>query len=135
MRVPKILDNKANGKVIDELRANIRKGSKTSVISAYFTIYAFAELKKELSLIDEMRFIFTAPTFVKQNKELQREFYIDHHSEKAISGNEFEIKLRNEMKQSSIARECSNWLREKVKIKSLKNGTAFVFKRRKLQPL
>lgn len=121
MRVPKILDNKANGKVIDELRANIRKGSKTSVISAYFTIYAFAELKKELSLIEEMRFIFTAPTFVKQNKELLREFYIDHHNEKTISGNEFEIKLRNEMKQSAIAKECSDWLREKVKIKSLKN--------------
>lgn len=68
-----------------------------------------------------MRFIFTAPTFVKQNKELHREFYIDHHNEKTISGNEFEIKLRNEMKQSAIAKECSDWLREKVKIKSLKN--------------
>ena len=88
MRMPKILDNKRNGKVIDEIKDNLKKGSKLSVISAYFTIYAFAELKKELTRIDEMRFVFTEPTFVKQSKELHREFYILHNNEKNISGNE-----------------------------------------------
>ena len=120
IRTPKILDNKRNGKVIDEIKENLKKGSRLSVISAYFTIYAFAELKKELSRIDEMRFVFTEPTFIKQSKELHKEFYILHNNEKNISGNEFEIKLRNEMKQSAIAKECSDWLREKVQIKSLR---------------
>jgi hypothetical protein len=73
-QLPKILDNRRNGKVVDELQQNLSKGTKLSVISAYFTIYAFAELKKELSRIDELRFIFTQPTFVKQGRELQREF-------------------------------------------------------------
>lgn len=123
MKSPKVIDNKRNGRVIDELRENLRKGSKLSVISAYFTIYAYAELKKELGKIDGMRFIFTEPTFVRKNSELSREYYIQHNSnEKKVSGNEFEIKLRNEMKQAAIARECADWLKEKVQIKSLKQS-------------
>lgn len=49
-----------------ELQENFMKGSKFSAISAYFTVYASAELKKELSKIDKIQFIFTEPTFVKK---------------------------------------------------------------------
>ncbi|KXL53687.1 RNA polymerase-associated protein RapA [Anaerotignum neopropionicum] len=117
---PKMIDNKRNGRVIDEIKDNIRKGSKLSVISAYFTIYAFSELKKELSHIDNMRFIFTEPTFINKDAELIREYYLEKRNELSISGNEFEIKLRNEMKQAAIAKECARWLEDKVQIKSLK---------------
>ena len=120
LREPKILDNKQFGKVGDELRENISKGSKLSVISAYFTIYAFNELYKELNKIDKMRFIFTEPTFVKNEKEVIRQYYINRDLEKNISGNEFEIKMRNKLNQANIAKECANWLKEKVEIKSLK---------------
>ena len=105
MRSPKVLDNKKY-RVVDELKAELRKGSKLSIISAYFTIYAYAELKKELSKIDNMRFIFTEPTFVHKDQELIREYYIERNPEKKMSGNKFEIKLRNEMKQAAIAKEC-----------------------------
>jgi hypothetical protein len=114
------LNNKSNGTVYDELKANLQRSSKLSVISAYFTIYAFETLRKELEKIDKMRFIFTEPTFVKQDSELTREYYIAKN-EKSISGNEFEIKLRNELKQSHIAKECAAWLQAKVEIKSLKH--------------
>ena len=53
MQQLKILDNKQQGRVIDELRQGIQPGAKLSVISAFFTIYAYEELKKELSQIDE----------------------------------------------------------------------------------
>ncbi|WP_434565240.1 helicase-related protein [Thermoanaerobacterium thermosaccharolyticum] len=119
MRPPKVLDNKKY-RVIDELKAELRKGSKLSIISAYFTIYAYEELKKELSKIDSMRFIFTEPTFVRKDQELYREYFIVRHPEKKISGNEFEIKLRNEMKQAAIAKECAEWLEKKAEIKSLR---------------
>lgn len=122
IKFPRMLDNKRNGKVIDELKDDLTKNSKLSVISAYFTIYAYAELKKELSKIDSMRFIFTEPTFVKKNKELLREYYIKHDAAKKVSGNEFEIKLRNEMKQAATAKECAQWLKNKVEIKSLKKA-------------
>ena len=121
MKAPKVLDNKKN-KVVDELKSELKKDSKLSVISAYFTIYAYAELKKELNKIDKMRFLFTEPTFIKKDRELLREFYIEHTNEKNISGNEFEIKLRNEMKQAAIAKECAQWLQEKAETKSLREA-------------
>lgn len=120
MREPKILDNKQFGKVGEELKDNIKKGSKLSVISAYFTIYAFNELYKELNKIDNMRFIFTEPTFVKKDNDIVRQYYINRDSEKNISGNEFEIKMRNQLNQANIAKECAKWLEQKVEVKSFK---------------
>ena len=121
MKPPKVLDNKKH-RVVDELKEELNKGSKLSIISAYFTIYAYAELKKELSKIDNMRFIFTEPTFVHKDQELIREYYIERNPEKKMSGNEFEIKLRNEMKQAAIAKECAQWLEKKAEIKSLRQA-------------
>jgi len=121
LKQPKMLDNKKNGTVHEELRENLKKGSKLSIISAYFTMYAYYDLKRELDKIDEMRFIFTKPSFLKKNDEQVREYYIDKNNEKDIFGNEFELKLRNEMKQSHIAKECAEWIRNKTKIKSFKN--------------
>ena len=46
MKPPKMIDNKKNGTVAEELRQEITKDSKLSVMTAYFTIFAFAELKK-----------------------------------------------------------------------------------------
>ena len=87
-----------------------------------YTSYAYAELKKELNKIDKMRFIFTEPTFINKDEELIREYYIERNTEKKVSGNEFEIKLRNEMKQASIAKECAQWLKNKAEIKSLRKA-------------
>lgn len=119
--VTKIIDNKNNGKVIDELKENLEKSSKISIISAYFTIYAYQELKKELSKIDSLRFLFTEQNFKKQDEELLRQYYISKKiSSNTLFGNEFEIKLRNELNQTNIARECAEWLKNKAEIKSLK---------------
>ena len=107
---PKMLDNKLNVKVIDELRSSISRGANLSVISAYFTIYAYAELKKELANINSLKFIFTEPTFIKNDKELSREYYLNSKLRTDLSGNDFEIRLRNEMKQAAIAKECAAWL-------------------------
>ena len=121
MRAPKLIDNKAGGTAVDELRSSMQKGSKLSIISAYFTIYAYSELKRELSQIGSLRFIFTQPTFLKANREEQREYYIQHNlASSSMAGNEYEMKLRNEMKQSAIAKECAGWLRKKAEIKSLR---------------
>ena len=119
MRMPKPLDNKRE-RVVDELKNALKKGSNLSVISAYFTIYAYEHLKREMSRIDKMRFLFKEPTFVKKDEELLRQYYIDRKSEKDIAGNEFEIRLRNELKQSSIARDCAKWIQEKVEMKSFR---------------
>ncbi len=98
----KILDNKQQGRVVDELRLGLRPGAKISIISAYFTIYAYEALKKELSGIEEMRFIFTPPSYIKQKSDFQREFYIAHREMMGnrLSDNDFELKLRNKLTPS-----------------------------------
>jgi len=116
VKAPKMLDNKFNF-VYQELTENIRKGSKLSVVSALFSMYAYDKLKKDLNKIDSMRFIYTKPSFLRDDKKESRQYYIDNNS---IFGNDYEIKLKNELTQGSISRECADWIREKVEIKSFK---------------
>lgn len=104
----------------DDLAIEIKKGSKVSIAASCFSIYAFQELKKELQGIDELRFIFTSPTFTTEKaKKEKREFYIPQlNRERSLYGTEFEIKLRNELTQKAIAKECAEWIRQKVTFKS-----------------
>lgn len=115
----KIIDN-INNTVKNDLQAGINKGSKLSIAAACFSIYAYQELKNQLECIDELRFIFTSPTFVTEKiSKAQREFYIPRISrERSLYGTEFEVKLRNELTQKAIAKECANWIRKKVTFKS-----------------
>lgn len=108
----------------DDLQIEIKKNAKLSIASAYFSIYAFAELKKQLEEIEELRFIFTSPTFVSEKTPKEkREFYIPRlDREKSIYGTEFELKLRNELTQKAIAKECADWIRRKARFKSNKTG-------------
>ena len=104
----------------DDLSVEIKQGSKLSIAAACFSIYAFQELKEQLSQIEQLRFIFTSPTFVTEKaKKERREFYIPRLTrERSLYGTEFEIKLRNELTQKAIARECAEWIRQKVTFKS-----------------
>lgn len=71
----KILDN-ITSTVRDDLRVEIKKGSKVSIAAACFSMYAYKELKKQLESVDEFRFIFTSPTFVKEKAEKQKREFI-----------------------------------------------------------
>ena len=104
----------------DDLAVEIKKGSKLSIAAACFSIYAFQELKKELQGVDELRFIFTSPTFITEKaKKEKREFYIPRlNRERSLYGTEFEVKLRNELTQKAISKECADWIRAKVTFKS-----------------
>ena len=115
----KIFDN-ISEIVRDDMADTIKKGSKVSVAAACFSMYAYKELKKQLEGAENFRFIFTSPTFTteKASKE-KREFYIPRlNRESSLYGTEFEIKLRNEMTQKSIAKECADWIRRKAVFKS-----------------
>lgn len=118
--IPIELINNVTRTLKDDLSAEIKEGSKLSVAAACFSIYAFQELRAELQNIDELRFIFTSPTFTteKARKE-KREFYIPRlNRERSLYGTEFEVKLRNELNQKAIAKECAEWIRQKVTFKS-----------------
>lgn len=114
-----LIDNKQKT-LRDDLAAEIKKDSRISIAAATFSIYAFQELKKELKGVEELRFIFTSPTFTaeKAAKE-KREFYIPRlNRERSLYGTEFEVKLRNELSQKAIAKECADWIRKKAVFKS-----------------
>lgn len=119
----KVFDNVTNI-VRDDMEKTIKRNSKVSVAAACFSMYAYSELKKRLESIDEFRFIFTSPTFIKEKAEKQkREFYIPRLSrESSLYGTEFEIKLRNEMTQKAIAKECADWIKRKATFKSNVTG-------------
>ena len=104
----------------DDMRLTIRSGSKMAIAASCFSIYAFQELKKQLSDISELRFIFTSPSFLTEKADKQkREFYIPRlNRERDLYGSEFEIKLRNELSLKAVAKECAEWIQQKVCFKS-----------------
>lgn len=108
----------------DDLKSTINKDDKLSIVASCFSIYAYESLKKELEGIDELKFIFNSPTFIKDKIDKEkREFYIPKlNRERSLYGTEFEIKLKNELTQKAIAKECSDWIKRKVTFKSNKTN-------------
>ena len=119
MEFPKVINN-ISERVIDDLKVKLSKGSTVSIAAASFSIYAYEALKEELEQIDELRFIFTSPTFIKDKvKKEKREFFIPKlNRERNLYGSDFEVRLRNKLEQKAIAKECADWVRRKVKFKS-----------------
>ncbi|PCE64984.1 helicase-related protein [Sediminicola luteus] len=119
----KLIDN-VNNRLGDDLKESIERGSKLSIAAASFSIYAFEALKKELGKIEELRFIFSSPTFIEEKfQKLDRKFYIPHiYRESELCGGEFELRLMNQLNQRAIAKECAKWVKNKVTFKSNKQS-------------
>ena len=110
----------------DDLKENMTKGARLKIAASCFSIYAFEALKSELSKVESLDFIFTAPTFLPEDltdqiKRERREFYIPKtQRERSLYGSEFEIQLRNKLTQKAVARECAAWIRKKATFRSNK---------------
>lgn len=120
MRTPKQFNN-ITERVIDDLKQVLSSGnSQISIAAASFSIYAYEALKEELEKVDCVNFIFTLPTFYTDKSEKQkREFYIPKlNRERSLFGSDFEIRLRNQLTQRAIARECADWIRRKARFKT-----------------
>jgi hypothetical protein len=101
----------------DDLKETITPGARLKIAASCFSIYAFEALKAELSDVESLQFVFTAPTFVPTEvtdrlKKERREFFIPKSQrESGLYGTEFEIQLRNKLTQRAVARECAQWIR------------------------
>jgi len=96
-----IRDNHSHGTVGDFLKRNITDASNLSIVSAYFTIYAFHHLKDELISIDNLRFLFGEPTFLKSldpDKVNTRDFKIED--------DQLVIPTESRLTQKTVARVC-----------------------------
>lgn len=110
-----IRDNHTRGSVGDFLREKINSGSKLSVVSAYFTIYAFEKLKEQLQSIERMDFLFGEPRFV-------RSLDPERTDKKAFKIEDEGLSLGNRLEQKRVARECAEWIGSKVNIRSIKRA-------------
>ena len=102
------------GTVADFLRNKIRDGSDLSIVSAYFTIYAFDKLRDELTGIKGLRFLFGEPSFIHIDP--------DKTESKAFQLTESGLKLQNYLPQKEVARTCADWIEEKVEIRSVRKS-------------
>jgi PLD-like domain/SNF2-related domain len=110
-----IKDNRSRGKVADFLRAKITSNSHLSVVSAYFTIYAYDALREELDGVQGMRFLFGEPRFVQSldpDKSDTKTFKIEDDG----------LTLSNRLQQKEVARRCAQWIESKVDIRSIKEA-------------
>ena len=119
----KQIDN-INNRLGDDLKASIKRGSKMSIAASSFSIYAFEALRKELEKIDELRFVFSSPTFIEEYFKKQTPlFYIPNiYQDSDLCGGEFELRLKNQLTQRAIAKECSKWVKDRVVFKSNKHS-------------
>lgn len=109
----------------DDLKKELKGGDKLRIASSCFSIYAYEALKDELQNIKELDFLFTVPAFVEDSvndgaRKEKREFYIP----KGLCGTELEIRLKNKLTQRAVAKECAEWMRQKVRIKTLKENSS-----------
>lgn len=102
------------GTVADFLRDKIQDGSSLSIVSAYFTIYAFEKLKDELTNIKKLRFLFGEPSFIDIDP--------DKTESKAFQLAESGLKLQNYLPQKEVAKACADWIKEKVEIRSVRKS-------------
>ena len=109
-----IRDNREpRGSVGDFLKEKLQEGSKLSIVSAYFTIYAFEALKQQLVEIDELKFLFGEPRFVSALDP-------DRTDKKSFKIEDEGLQLQNRLEQKRVARECADWMKTKVQIRSVK---------------
>jgi hypothetical protein len=110
-----IRDNHIRGKVADFLIEKLTKNSQLSVVSAYFTIYAYDALAKQLDQIDHLKFLFGEPRFIASldpEKTDKKAFKIEDEG----------LELANRLHQKEIAHRCAKWLRDKVEIRSVRQA-------------
>lgn len=109
-----IRDNHKRGNVGEFLKEKIQGGAKLSFVSAYFTIYAHHALKEELGSIDHLRFLFGEPRFIQSMDP-------EKTDKKAFDIEDSKLQLKNRLEQKRVAKECAEWIKEKVEIRSVKH--------------
>ena len=96
-----IRDNRARGKVADFLQEKAANGSRLSIVSAYFTIYAYEALYEQLDGIDSLKFLFGEPKFIQTldpEKTDKKAFKIEDEG----------LELANRLQQKEVAVDAPN---------------------------
>ena len=110
-----IRDNLLRESVHDFLEQEIKNGSALSIVSAYFTIYAYEKMQHSLNQIEELRFLFGDPDFVKRMDP-------NNTDTKAFDITDTGLELNQQLRQKPIAKACAEWIKEKVEIRTTRES-------------
>ena len=110
-----IRDNLLRETVHDFLEQEIKNGSALSIVSAYFTIYAYEKMQHSLNKIEELRFLFGDPDFVKRMDP-------NNTDKKAFDITDTGLALNQQLRQKPIAKACAEWIQEKVEIRTTRES-------------
>ena len=103
MNYSSIRDNYSHGTVGDFLKEAISSNSTLSIVSAYFTIHAYHQLKDQLENIEHLKFLFGEPTFIKSidpEKVNAKDFKIED--------NKLSIPLNRRLEQKLFPKSVQN---------------------------
>lgn len=110
-----IRDNRSRGSAASFLKEKANAGSELSVVSAYFTSFAYARLSDTLDQIGKLRFLFGEPRFIDSVEG-------ENLSPPAFSLEEDGLALTDGLRKSGAATQCANWIRDKAEIRSIKRA-------------
>lgn len=110
-----IRDNRARGAAHQFLSSRAVPGSNLSIVSAYFTSFAYDRMAETLNEISGLRFLFGEPRFLDS-------IDADSLCPPAFSLDEDGLSLTQGMRKSSAASRCADWIRERVEVRSVKRA-------------
>lgn len=110
-----IRDNRNRGKVAEFLKEKVTANSQLSVVSAYFTIYAYEALSTNLDQIESLKFLFGEPKFIQTLDP-------EKNDKKAFKIEDEGLELTNRLQQKEVASRCADWIRNKVEIRSIRES-------------
>ena len=115
------LDDTATTAIVDNRRRTVGgflsgqavPESLLSVVSAYFTIYGYGDLRSHLDRIGRMRFLYGDPRGVSS---LDPEEAEDKAFRLTDEGN---LELTQALRQKPLARACAEWIKRKADIRTI----------------
>lgn len=128
----KAISNNGDDTLKNFLSTKINKNSKIDITAANFSIYAFNSLLNQLKNSDNLRVLLTDSFFRQNETEFLKRYKIAQNNNNKMFGNKYEIKLRNKMNTSFIAKELENLIEDKISFHELSNdkdasGTLMVY--------
>ena len=108
-----IRDNYTRGKAGEYIAGQLTSNTELSIVSAYFTIQAYAALKGKLDQIKHLRFLFGEPKFINASGR-------DEKTSKEFGLTEQGLEIKNQLSQRKFAKDCAEWIKQKVDIRSVK---------------
>src|SRR5437868_3061994 len=100
----KLLRNTGADRVIDVIRPWIAPGSQLDVVSPTFSLFAYAELIRDLPKLSKARLVLPS-----------------NGSDLALLGTAADRSARNKLQSRWLARQCVIWLEQKVELREARD--------------